>query len=454
MRVECAEAKPRLESALRSLHGALTKHAATPTDAQLQRFECHFVEQPSLLTWLAQTPHDARIYWRDRDDEHVLAGWGTADTLIHTTGDVSEVLTALGARLDMAPSGLRYFGGFAFDQSRPTSPEWAAFGRARFWLPRVTIETQQDNWVAAVHVLNGDTQQAADALKRLMEPPTCAPPAPIQRLSADHEPKLSDWTDGITDALSAFEQGRLQKVVLARRSRLSLQHPTDVFEVLRPLAAGQVQTTHFVFQPTGDAAFLGCTPERLFCRTANDLKTEALAGTRPRGETPQQDAELASHLLESPKERNEHALVVEHIRHTLGAHCDSVQGEDTPSVRKLHNVQHLHTHFQAQIRAGVSDVDLLTALHPTPAVCGLPVEQAKHFIRRHESFDRGWYAGPIGWLSRESADFHVAIRSALLTADQLWTFAGSGIVPGSNADDEWAEIERKSQPFLTLLEHR
>jgi menaquinone-specific isochorismate synthase len=455
LRIECAEVEPQLERALRSLHGVLAKYATVPgRSPAIQRFECRFTTQPALLKWLAETPRAARLYWRDRDETHVLAGWGEADALIPTAGGVEETLAELRARIDQAPSGVRYFGGIAFDQKRPPSPEWAAFGRARFWLPRVTIEGQDDEWLAAVHVVDGDTQRAVKAVERLMVPSSGSPHAPIQQQAPEHEPELSVWSEGIAEALAAFEQGHLQKVVLARRSRLSLPYPTDAFKVLRPLAAAQTETTHFIFQPTGDVAFLGCTPERLFSRSADDLRTEALAGTRPRGETPQQDAELADRLLENPKERNEHALVVEHIRHTLAEHCESIHGEDMPSVRKLRNVQHLHTRFRAHIRPGVQDVDLLVALHPTPAVCGLPVEQAKQFIRRHEPFDRGWYAGPIGWLSRESADFHVAIRSALLTAGQLWTFAGSGIVPGSNAAEEWAEVERKSEPFITLLEHR
>jgi len=453
--IEGANTQAQLKQGLRALRDLLESYENAPEDSNdIARFECRIESAPDLLSWLPQTPNHARLYWRHRTGLRCVAGWGVADTVKLTGKALKETLERLHQRLKGAPANARYFGGVAFDHEGIEAKEWAGFGRARFWLPRVTVERENNDWTVAVHLLNGDTQSARRELEALINHTGAARHASVTGGSVQHEPNLTQWTQGIHQALGAFAQGDLHKVVLARRSQLSLQSPPDVFSLFKPLSDLQNDTTHFILQPDGGTAFIGCTPERLFSREARTLLTEALAGTRPRAADPEQDDALATSLLQSQKERNEHALVVDHIFQTLQMHCKSLRSADEPAVKRLRNVQHLHTPFEAELNPTTTDAELLAALHPTPAVCGLPVEAARDFIRQQERFGRGWYAGPIGWVSDHAAEIHVAIRSALVSATHLWAYAGSGIVPGSDPIEEWAEVERKSQPFSTLLEYK
>jgi len=99
----------------------------------------------------------------------------------------------------------------------------------------------------------------------------------------------------------------------------------------------------------------------------------------------------------------------------------------------------------------VSDAALMQALHPSPAVGGVPTNKAIAYLREHEPFDRGWYAGPVGWVGPESGEFAVAIRSGLVRGNTLSLYSGAGIVDGSTPDGEWSEIETKLSNALSAL---
>jgi menaquinone-specific isochorismate synthase len=161
---------------------------------------------------------------------------------------------------------------------------------------------------------------------------------------------------------------------------------------------------------------------------------------------------LRRELLENEKERREQALVVEDISRSLAPLCDDLRADEEPSVLRLAFGQHLVTKFRATLREETGDADLLQNLHPTAAVGGVPTEKALRAIARLEPFDRGWYAGPVGWVTRDCAQFAVGIRSALVFRNSLHLFAGAGIVKGSSAQNEWAEVENKVSDFLALLE--
>jgi menaquinone-specific isochorismate synthase len=179
--------------------------------------------------------------------------------------------------------------------------------------------------------------------------------------------------------------------------------------------------------------------------------SEAVAGTRGRGETPDADAALREELLTSEKERREHAFVQRALEEALRTLCTTVDGADTPSDLALARGRHLHAPIRGTLRPETSTVDLLEALHPTPAVGGVPRGAALTAIREQEPFDRGWYAGPVGWMGPDAADFAVGIRSGLLHPDRLALFSGAGIVEGSRPDREWAEIEQKIADFAAVL---
>jgi salicylate biosynthesis isochorismate synthase len=180
--------------------------------------------------------------------------------------------------------------------------------------------------------------------------------------------------------------------------------------------------------------------------------TAALAGSTPRGATPDEDARLGQALLDDPKERAEHDYVVQAIREGLIDVSSRLVADAEPRLRRLANVQHLWTPVRAEVGRDTSVLDIVARLHPTPAVGGFPRPAAMTLIREREQLDRGWYAGPIGWLNRAGeGEFVVGLRSALLRERTATLFAGCGIVAGSEPAAEFAELGWKLRPMLAAL---
>jgi len=264
-------------------------------------------------------------------------------------------------------------------------------------------------------------------------------------------PDREGWGRAVDRALGAFRPGALEKVVLARRS--AWEAGPDPFAVLRRLATAAPRCFHLLVEGDeveGDrgAAFVSATPERLFRLRGGRVETEAVAGTRP----------LAGgdDLLASEKDRREHALVVADVRDRLAPLVGAVEAEAEPHVLTLRRRLHLRTRLGGPLRPGVTALDVLAALHPTPAVGGTPREAARAFIAAEEGFDRGLYAGPVGRVGRdaegrEAAEFAVGIRSALIGPGRAVLYAGAGLVPGSGAAAEWAEVEGKMSDLALVL---
>ncbi|HEY9724551.1 MAG TPA: chorismate-binding protein, partial [Oscillatoriaceae cyanobacterium] len=201
----------------------------------------------------------------------------------------------------------------------------------------------------------------------------------------------------------------------------------------------------------GAESFLGASPELIFAQTGDRVYADCLAGTTARGATPAEDDALGQALLSNEKERREHAAVVTMVRGVLGPLTDTLSLPEVPALRVLPNVQHLHTPVEGRLKPKTDLTALLTGLHPTPAVCGTPREAARAFIQEVEGFARGWYAGAIGWVGLDEAQFAVGIRSALLREREALVFAGAGLVVGSEPASEWLETERKAAPLVGLL---
>jgi isochorismate synthase len=259
------------------------------------------------------------------------------------------------------------------------------------------------------------------------------------------------WRALVAAMARGIRHGQLgvEKVVLARAERVSAS--VDPATALARLAHEYPSCTIFAIGH-GDGVFLGATPERLVQLRGGVAATMALAGSVGRGADPAADADLAARLLASPKDRAEHAIVVRAQRSALTEVCTSVVADAEPHVRKLSNVQHLLTPIRGQLRPDRGIFDLLERLHPTPAVGGFPRQRALELIRQHEQLDRGWYAGPIGWVNRAGeGEFVVAIRSALLRGKSATLFAGCGIVGDSDLTGEYAESKWKLRPMLAAL---
>jgi isochorismate synthase len=200
------------------------------------------------------------------------------------------------------------------------------------------------------------------------------------------------------------------------------------------------------------ATFLGATPERLVRLQNGTVQVDCLAGTTGRGQTEDEDGRLGAELLENPKERSEHEVVLRMLEARLAARCIDLRIPPEPALVKLRNVQHLYTPIAGSLLNGHSILSMVEELHPSPAVGGFPVDVAQRFIREREELDRGWYAGPIGWMNRSGeGEFAVAIRSALIRGSEATLFAGCGIMADSDPDSEYEESCLKLRSMLGIL---
>lgn len=410
------------------------------------------------LRWLREQRLASKLYWSGRDDGTEIAAVGVADV---QESDAPETPAALHKRLArLLCSGdaqARYYGGLRFDPSHQPEEEWASFGAYRFTLPR--FELRRESGVSTLIcnlVLPDDVEkldEVLDQIEQLNFPsnyasPTDTLPRPIRRTDA---PDLNGWTSNIESALSAFEQGRLDKVVLARRARLEFDDEVDPILLVEELKAATPGCFHFYVEPEEGVAFVGASPERLFRRERRSIRSEAVAGTRPRGMSHADDDELREELLRSAKDQSEHSYVRVSIEETLKPLCGDLEIEDHTSEMKLARGRHLVSRVRGTLRQGVTDAEVLGTLHPTPAVGGYPKREALEEIGALEPFDRGWYAGPVGWISASGAEFAVGIRSGLVRGRSLALYSGAGIVAGSTPAEEWAEIEQKISDFTRVF---
>jgi menaquinone-specific isochorismate synthase len=406
--------------------------------------------------WLGGLPLLPKLYWSGREDRLVVAAVGAADLL---EGEVLEGADALRKRLSSllasGDPGLRYYGGLRFDPIREPGVEWAGFGAYSFVIPRFELLAGEGEATLVCNlVLPRDAERHAEVLEQIehlsfpREAPDAVLPTPLSRVDA---PGPSGWRSNVERALSGFSEGRLGKVVLARRAQFGFAEEVDA-----PLLAARLEEAapgcfHFYVEPEEGVAFVGASPERLFRREGRSIQSEAVAGTRPRGASDADDAELRDELLRSAKDRSEHDYVRISIKETLEPLCDELEVEEDVSEMKLAGGRHLRSGVRGTLREGVTDAEVLHALHPTPAVGGYPKQEALGEIRALEPFDRGWYAGPVGWIGAEGSEFAVGIRSGLVRGNRLALFSGAGIVAGSVPKDEWTEIEQKIGDFLRVF---
>jgi menaquinone-specific isochorismate synthase len=248
------------------------------------------------------------------------------------------------------------------------------------------------------------------------------------------------WEQGyrsaVEQAMTLVNQGDLQKLVLAVRQDLSLDRAVDPLELLAPLRRHQSGSCRFLWQRAAGSALLGASPERLLTVRQNQLRSDALAGTTPWGPT-------APELLQSSKDRHEHDLVVDTITAVLRQAGLNPRRPRHPRLARHGQLAHLHTPITANLQ-GEQPLAIAAALHPTPAVAGLPRKEAMGWLRSLEPFERGHYAAPIGWIdSSGDADLRVAIRSGTLRGSQLELTAGAGLVRGSTVERELQEVALK-----------
>jgi isochorismate synthase len=482
------------------------------------------VRRDGLADAVARARRSGRTHWIARVIEtdlvdglefHARAGtrdrfhWERVETgeMVAATGSVAEVESAgrdrfedvrawsktLCARLlwigsKRPASAPIFFGGFGFEEDARADSDWKAFPSARFVLPEVLVERKGGAMRAVLFarvepgasvesVTSELTRREAELSGTQRRPATEEADRPRTLLPATPWPAGPEFVvrgdrshavfrQQVRAIVGEIEAGRLAKLVLARS--LSVEHDgeIDVPAFLSRLRALYPSCT-LISVGRGLDSFVAATPERLIRLVGSRVETAALAGSAPRGRSPEEDRELAEALFACAKEREEHAHVVAAIRAVLERHCEALEVASAPRLRPLHGIQHLETPLRGRLVDREADartdvLELVAALHPTPAVGGVPAASARAALRRFEGLERGWYAAPVGWLDGEGGgDFSVALRSALIRnglrpagesgASRSVLFAGAGIVPGSEPDRELVETRIKLRALLAPL---
>jgi isochorismate synthase len=350
-------------------------------------------------------------------------------------------------------------GGFAFDASREPGGLWARLPYGLV-VPRfVYLSSGGSSWISvnlasspdsdALALLPGVAEELSRWLVAFEEAGESEPVAGLT--SASDEPGRDAWHSAVGEVLEAIDRGEVEKVVLARRVRVVSERPIALPAVLRRLREGYPECTVFAYA-RGGACLLGATPERLVRLRRGQVAADPLAGSAPRGQDAAEDQRWAAALLADDKERREHSLVVRALAEALTPLCSTLDVPASPSLLRVSNVQHLHSPVRGLLSSDYDVLDLVARLHPTPATGGWPVKGALDLIRGLEPFDRGWYAGPVGWVDgRGDGEFAVAIRSAVTSGRMADLFAGCGIVAGSDPEREYAESALKLRAMLWAL---
>lgn len=281
--------------------------------------------------------------------------------------------------------------------------------------------------------------------------------APMPRIASPGDHELTgvisedEWCDRVAAARDELRNGAARKVVLARALLVSASGPISRLDMLERLSRSYPDCLLFL-----TPELVGASPELLVARDGFAVRSHPMAGTVRRSPDPEVDAGLVASLLASTKDRIEHQITIDRVHETLLPYCSYLDAEPEPSVTTLTNVHHLSSLVEGRLaRPAASVLELVEALHPTPAVCGEPRESALALIDRYDGFDRGCYAGPIGWVDRNgNGEWAVGIRSAEVAGSTARLFAGVGVVADSDPRAELDETMMKFEPMLEALTGR
>lgn len=357
--------------------------------------------------------------------------------------------------------GPHFFCGFTFF---PENEESAPFSASTVFVPLWQVAVQKGRCVAIANVLVEGDSNVESIAKRIWSANTkfhsinyeensveSEPATPLELLSSEEQGGESSFVESVQSALDLIERGKLEKIVIARALDLRANRPFHPLEILNTLRERYADCYAFSVANGKGQSFIGASPERFVAMKGGCVNIDILAGTASRGITASEDAKLGSQLLNSEKDLLEHRFVFDSVRRRLKELGIDNEQECRPVLKKLQNVQHLHVDLESECFESIHLLDLVESLHPTPAVGGKPRDVAMVKIPELEPFDRGLYAGPIGWVNAKGeGEFFVAIRSALVDGDSARLFAGVGIVEGSIPEKEYEETNLK---FKALKEN-
>ena len=332
--------------------------------------------------------------------------------------------------LSRTGTGLLAFGAFAFDASSAQT--------SVLIVPQVIVGREDGQcWVTRIWPTGGTRPEIPLALRPLGNE---------YRISLLPGALTADgYRAAVGEAVDRIAAADLNKVVLARDLTGRLPAESDLRRAVSELALGYPDCWTYAVD-----GLVGSSPETLIRADHGEVNARVLAGTMSRGADAASDLEAALHLATSSKDGDEHAFAVQSVLASLRPHTSHLTTSEIPFTVKLPNLWHLATDVEGTLSDGSNSLDLIAAMHPTAAVAGTPTETALALIRELEPFDRGRYAGPVGWVGADGdGEWAIALRCAQVTpAGDVTAYAGCGIVLDSEPDRELAETRMKFRPVV------
>lgn len=428
------------------------------------------VRDPAATAFASRRADDPWFCWEDLQAGVRIGALGEAVSVVSRGPNRFEEVADECARLSGGAilhepegqpihTGPLWLGGFAFEEEDGSGP-WAGFPPARLYVPEIAVLRSGDEAWLTLNVMVRSGSETEDlieaALRRVagMEQTTDLPmldPSPVVEEILQGSGTPGGFEAAVATAVERIRAGDLEKVVLARELIVEAASRYDPAAIFGALREGFPTCFNFCVG-TPAAAFLGASPELLVRSEGHEISTVGLAGSTRRSSDPAVDDHLAQRLLGSAKDRGEHDVVVRELVEALKPLSVWVEAAPEPGIVKVANIQHLGTPVVAHLGQRKTAVELAGLLHPTPAVGGQPWARARGLIDEVEGLDRGWYAGPVGWMDGSGdGEFCVALRSALLRDREARLYAGVGIVADSDPANELAETEMKLAALLPLV---
>lgn len=409
------------------------------------------VEEILPLLHLIDEP--VKLYWSSRDDTFEIAGIGIEQQIIISDSCVDNSAAIL-LESTLRQNNVNWFSIVPF----------ARGDAVRFILPKLEL-TKKENYyklacylTPAVESLWSEKQASyINWLQNIQKVLTKVATEHFQQTEkitvayAKNCPERKIWDDTVKSLLLDIEQNLIQKAVLARTVTYRSNDNINGLKIIAELKRQVMSAFIFYVQLEKGKSFLGASPEQLYVRKGRRINTEAQAGTRPLGISAKEVTVFSKELLESKKDELEQLYVVNEITAVLENLCEDFGIIAEREIVKSSHVQHLRTRFGGILKDNINDLDILDSLHPTAAICGLPKAQAFIQIAKAEAFARGLYAGAIGYVGLNVAEFCVAIRCAYVEHDHIVLYAGAGIVKGSDPEAEWEETQNKMSMFERVL---
>lgn len=409
-----------------------------------------------------------RFYWQNPTKKMTITGLGSVKNLQvpanagrYKQVEQSWILLQKNAVKtgveNVDATGPLLFGGFSFDYEQNSTLLWNQFGDNLFYIPVLMLSIVEGEAYLTKNVLCTPENQEQISIDRINEweqslfENLSERELPVNPLVEQREVRPTEWIQTVANATNEMKNSDIDKIVLARELRIVFKNRIVSEKVLQTLMEEQPTSYIFSFEAGGDC-FIGATPEQLIKKKGNEVFSVCLAGSIARGRNLDEDTRLGDELLHDPKNLMEHQYVVKMITNALNKVCNQVIVPKKPELMKIRHIQHLFTPVKGVCANNITIFDFVEQLHPTPAMGGLPKEKAVDRIREIEGLERGFYAGPLGWVDAYgNGEFVVGIRSALLQGNEASLFAGCGVLADSHPESEYQETSIKFNPMLSAL---